>query len=252
MNSAPRKVRFEHIGVPLMGLLFAGALIYMVASPRPEYAQIPFALTAALAFAVALTAPGLVVRATAWAAGIFATSMTLLSWALLTVDNDGEAWNDVIVWFAVAVAPVGFLWVSWRLPRARADTVVAETGLLLIGAIQLWAFTFGYSTNQSGSTEFPVTGAAVYGAVALTFCAAALIVPTRRIAYGSAALAAAVIAALAKPFFTTEETHFAGIGFATVDQLYALCVLGLPALGIVLQIGWTLRVRLRGHRLPAA
>jgi hypothetical protein len=155
------------------------------------------------------------------------------------------------LWTATHLAiPVGFLWVSWRLPRPRLDTYVAEAGLVLLGVAALAPIRgqYVYTTDMAYA---PLEFMWVYLGVAAVFAAAAWLVPSRRIFYGVTALAMMVIALFRHVFLYWGMTdlpsgdYYPGIEFATVHQLFALTAFGIPAVGALAQVAWWARGRAR-------
>jgi hypothetical protein len=183
-----------------------------------------------------------------------------------TIDRTGRAWSIAtwavapVVWFlaiiiwtstengstaataliaAILALPAPWLlWASWRMPRPRLDTYLAEGGALLCGAVALYLTVLSFMIGREGPA--PVAFTLIYLGAAAVFIAAAVPLPGRRIAYGFAGLACATIG-IGLRVLHSETSYYPGIDFMTTDELFAWAFLGLPALGALLQIAWWLR-----------
>jgi hypothetical protein len=145
----------------------------------------------------------------------------------------------IVVWMAVPL--VLFLLVCWKLPRPRVDTYFAEVALLSLIALYLYSYYSAYDTEG-----VPLEPILVSVGVAAYFGFAAWLVPTRRIVYGAAALAGIAIAACGVKLFALNDGHYAE-GEFTPQHLLDLLVIGIPAIGLVVQIVWHQRGKARGE-----
>jgi hypothetical protein len=134
------------------------------------------------------------------------------------------------------------LWASWRMPRPALPTYLAEGGALLTGFIALYLSVLIYMMFNDGPA--PVELMVIFFGAAAVFVAAAWPLPGRRIAYGAAALAC-VILGIGLRVLYSDTSYYPGIDWVTKDELFAWAFLGLPALGVLLQIAWWLRRRVR-------
>lgn len=134
------------------------------------------------------------------------------------------------------------LWASWRMPRPALPTYLAEGGALLTGFIALYLSVLIYMMFNDGPA--PVELMVIFFGAAAVFVAAAWPLPGRRIAYSAAALAC-VILGIGLRVLYSDTSYYPGIDFMTKDELFAWAFLGLPALGVLLQIAWWLRRRVR-------
>lgn len=171
-----------------------------------------------------------------WAVAPVAWFLALLCWLFL-----GQGTTVVLIALLALPAP-WLLWTAWRMPRPRLDTYIAEGGALLSGAIALYATVLAYMIANEGPAplEFMLI---CFGAAAV-FIAAAIPLPGRRIAYGSAAFACVVIG-IGLRVLSSGTSYYPGIDWVTKDELFAWAFLGLPALGTLLQVLWWLRRRNR-------
>jgi len=142
----------------------------------------------------------------------------------------------------LALTAPWLLWTSWRMPRPRVDTYVAEAGALLSGAIALYVTVLAFMIAREGPA--PIGFTVIYLAAAAVFIAAAVPLPGRRIAYGFAALACVTIG-IGLRVLHSGTSYYPGIDWVTKDELFAWAFLGLPALGALLQVVWWLRGRSR-------
>jgi hypothetical protein len=134
------------------------------------------------------------------------------------------------------------LWASWRMPRPALPTYLAEGGALLTGFIALYLSVLIYMMFNDGPA--PVELMVIFFGAAAVFVAAAWPLPGRRIAYSAAALAC-VILGIGLRVLYSDTSYYPGIDWVTKDELFAWAFLGLPALGVLLQIAWWLRRRVR-------
>lgn len=174
-----------------------------------------------------------------WAVAPFVWAALLVVWVLLI--SNGPVSTVTLVVLLSLPAP-WLLWASWRMPRPRLDTYVAEGGALLTGFISLYLATLTYMMFNEGPA--PVELMVVYFAAAAVFVAAAVPLPGRRIAYGAAALAC-VILGIGLRLLYSGTSYYPGIDWVTKDELFAWTFFGLPALGAALQFLWWLRRRNR-------
>ncbi|MEU5155564.1 hypothetical protein [Glycomyces sp. NPDC021274] len=172
-----------------------------------------------------------------WAVAPFVWAALLVVWVLLISNGPVSTITFVVL---LALPAPWLLWASWRMPRPRVDTYVAEGGALLTGFISLYLATLTYMMFNEGPA--PVELMVVYFAAAAVFVAAAVPLPGRRIAYGAAALAC-VILGVGLRLLYSGTSFYPGIDFITKDELFAWTFLGLPALGALLQFLWWLRRR---------
>jgi hypothetical protein len=134
------------------------------------------------------------------------------------------------------------LWASWRMPRPALRTYLAEGGALLTGFAALYLSVLIYMMFNDGPA--PVELMVIFFGAAAVFVAAAWPLPGRRIAYGAAALAC-VILGIGLRVLYSDTSYYPGIDWVTKDELFAWAFMGLPALGVLLQIAWWLRRRVR-------
>jgi hypothetical protein len=134
------------------------------------------------------------------------------------------------------------LWASWRMPRPAVPTYLAEGGALLAGFVALYLTVLIYMIGNEGPA--PVALVVVFCGAAAVFVAAAWPLPGRRIAYSAAALACVLVGVQLRVLYS-DTSYYPGIDFMTKDELFAWTFLGLPALGVLLQIAWWLRRRVR-------
>ncbi|GAA1673079.1 hypothetical protein GCM10009830_19170 [Glycomyces endophyticus] len=166
----------------------------------------------------------------AWLAAFF-------TWLFVSADAM-DSGGRTAVGDAVAVVLLGLpapwlLWASWRMPRPRLDAYLAEAGALATMLASLYIATLNYMISPPAGPG-PIALTVVYLAGAAVLLAAAWPLPGRRIAYGTAALACVV---LGVGFRMGEEGSLfrLDIGFLTQDELFAAVLLGLPAVGAVLE-----------------
>ncbi|MDA1360517.1 hypothetical protein O1R50_12840 [Glycomyces luteolus] len=180
---------------------------------------------------------GRVKSVVAWAVAPVVWFLAFL--AMLFLGNGGTP--GMVAHSVILALPAPWLlWVSWRMPRPRVDTYVAEGGALLSGAVALYITVLAFMISREGPA--PVGFTVIYLAAAAVFIAAAVPLPGRRIAYGAAALACVVIG-IGLRVLHSETSYYPGIDWVTKDELFAWAFLGLPALGALLQILWWARVR---------
>lgn len=183
----------------------------------------------------------------AWAAAPVAWVVAFFLW----LGNSEPGEGTVLIVVLLALPAPWLLWASWRMPRPRLDTYLAEAGALLIALISLYAVVLAYGISPSGPA--PVWFMAVFFTAAAVFVAAAWPLPGRRIAYGSAALTCVILAIGFRVLPWESDMYYPGIDFMTKDELLASVYLGLPALGVVLQFAWWLRGKIRAaSRKPSA
>ncbi|MEU5870801.1 hypothetical protein AB0A73_04490 [Glycomyces sp. NPDC047369] len=162
----------------------------------------------------------------AWIAAPIAWFLAFPAWIYL-----GDASTAVLVVLLAIPAP-WLLWTAWRMPRPRLGTYLAEGGALLTGAVALYLTVLYNMIGNDGPAPLGFT--LIYLGAAAVFVAAAIPLPGRRIAYGAAALACAVIG-IGLRVLSSETSYYPGIDWVTKDELFAWVFLGLPALGALLQ-----------------
>ncbi|MFC3493559.1 hypothetical protein [Glycomyces rhizosphaerae] len=177
--------------------------------------------------------------AIAWGLAPVAWILALVLWPWLS-----ESGTVAIVMFVVLLAlPAPWLlWASWRMPRPRVDTYLAEGGALLTMLVSVYIAVLVYMIANEGPA--PIELMLIFFAAAAVLIAAAWPLPGRRIAYGAAALAC-VILGIGLRVLYSDTSYYPGIDFVTKDELFAYAFLGLPALGALLQVAWWLRRKSR-------
>jgi hypothetical protein len=134
------------------------------------------------------------------------------------------------------------LWASWRMPRPRAKTYLAEGGALAAMLLSLFV-TAVYFLLGADPTETPPAGfTAAYLAAAAVLVAAAWTLPGRRIAYGAAALGCMIFAISVQVPQWRTGAHLDSKA-AIADEVLLYVLLGAIALGALLQTAWWLRGR---------
>lgn len=166
----------------------------------------------------------------AWALAPVAWFLIFL--AALFLPN-GDSWGMAAIAVVLALPAPWLLWTAWRMPRPRVDTYVAEGGALLSGMIAFYATVLAFMIAREGPA--PIAFTVISLAAAAVFVAAAVPLPGRRIAYGFAALACAVIG-IGLRVLHSDTSYYPGIDWITKDELFAWAFLGLPALGALLQV----------------
>jgi hypothetical protein len=240
----------EIIGGVLVAVLLAvahwysGPLLYVFfdeyagfTGVEPRAGLIPYLLAMAVLVFVALTSAGAVARCVSWI--LFTAAWISAFFTFWGYEWDGhyttplETIVATLMWFWVAAPPVAFLLVCRRLPRPRFDTYLAEALLLLPMVIVLISYTSSYGGIVVDPAEEPLDGFLVHLGMAAYFGVAAWLVPTRRIVYGAAALAGALIAATGGVLTATEAGY--GMDSAGIQLLFVAMAVGLPVAGLVLQ-----------------
>ncbi|WP_026932121.1 hypothetical protein [Glycomyces tenuis] len=176
----------------------------------------------------ALTAKNVTHRALAW-------GVMYACWLTAMCSGSGSAFGAVIFVVLLAVPPLALVLVSWRLPRGRRDTVTAEIGLLILIAIEQWMV--GFISSFDNSPEAPIETLFWFLFLAAAFIAAAIPVPTRRIAYGAAALACVLLAVFRDVLLWSETGQHPDVPFND-DLLVAGVFVVIPAIGTLAQIAW--------------
>jgi hypothetical protein len=149
----------------------------------------------------------------------------------------------VVLFIVVMALPAPWLlWASWRMPRPAVRTYLAEGGALLSGFVALYLSVLMYMIGREGPA--PIELMVIFFGAAAVFVAAAWPLPGRRIAYGAAALAC-VIVGIGLRVLYSDTSYYPGIDFMTKDELFAAAFMGLPVLGVLLQIAWWVRKRVR-------
>lgn len=174
-----------------------------------------------------------------WASAPVVWFVAFLAWLFLSNEMPG---STVVLVVLLALPAPWLLWASWRMPRPRLDTYLAEGGALLSGFVALYFAILTHMIANDGPA--PIELVVVFFATAAVFVAAAWPLPGRRIVYGAAALAC-VILGIGWRVLYSDTSYYPGIDFVTKDELFAWTFLGLPALGALLQILWWLRGRSR-------
>ncbi|SDK53760.1 hypothetical protein SAMN05216298_0456 [Glycomyces sambucus] len=230
--------RPEALGGPLAAVLLAVALL-LTGSP---VAMIPYLLAMAVAIATAMISGSAVVRTLSWLVFLAAWIAGLVVYLDHAMQADRTGWTvplaESLVWVWLATPAVLFLLVCWKSPRPRFDTVLIEVILLLIIGTLLGAKTPGYIEGAPEPGTVPVEAILIHLGAAAYFGFAAWLVPTRRIFYGSVALTGIVIAAAV--LFTGDRL--------TNHTLFPALALGIPLIGLLLQITEWLRRRSRPGR----
>jgi hypothetical protein len=178
-----------------------------------------------------------------WGLAPFAWLFLLLGW--LNLDGDLSGPVQTALGIAVLSLPAPWLlWASWRMPRPRVQTYLAEGGALAAMLLSLFVtavyFLAAANPNETASPGFT----AAYAAAAAVLIAAAWPLPSRRLAYGLPALGCAAFAiSVQVPQWRTGEHLESAI--ATADEVLLYLLVGAIALGVLFQIAWWLRGRLR-------
>jgi hypothetical protein len=184
-----------------------------------------------------------IVPAVLWGLAPFVWFFLLVGW----LDLDGELSGPVQTALGIAVLSLPapwLLWASWRMPRPRVKTYLAEGGALAAMLLSLFVtavyFLAAANPNETASPGFT----AAYAAAAAVLIAAAWPLPSRRLAYGLPALGCAAFAiSVQVPQWRTGEHLESAI--ATADEVLLYLLVGAIALGVLFQIAWWLRGRLR-------
>ncbi|WP_112134770.1 hypothetical protein [Glycomyces dulcitolivorans] len=184
-----------------------------------------------------------IVPAVLWGLAPFAWFFLLVGW----LDLDGELSGPVQTALGIALLSLPapwLLWASWRMPRPRVKTYLAEGGALAAMLLSLFVtavyFLGAANPNETASPGFT----AAYAATAAVLIAAAWPLPSRRLAYGLPALGCAAFAiSVQVPQLRTGEHLESAI--ATTDEVLLYLLVGTIALGALLQIASWLRGRLR-------
>lgn len=193
------------------------------------------AAVGAVVFALAAKRP--TARLTAWGAG-FACWIA----ALCAGGSFWEGGFAAAVAFAIlALPPVALVAASWRLPRGRADAVTAEIGLLVLIVIAQWIVVFSFSHDDAAEPA-PVEPLVWFLFLAAAFVAAAVPVPSRRIAYGAAALACVLLGVFQEVLLWSATGQHPDVPFND-DILVGAVYVGIPVVGAVLQLLWWRRRR---------
>jgi len=224
-------------------LLIATGFVTDYHTFEPVLGFIAYSLAMAAALATALTATTVGVRASAWALAL--VCWFLAFWGWFGYGWTGSWWDwaegvvDVLFVVIMALPPVWLLWVSWRMPRPRLDTNIAEAGALLSMAWALITLVIHISAVVS-----PYTPAGwlslVFATAATTLVVSAWKLRGRRIAYGAGALAC-VTMAVGSPVFFPGESAFLLDGAQPSTWVF----LGTVAIGVLLQIAWSVRAKVR-------
>ncbi|WP_030156495.1 hypothetical protein [Glycomyces sp. NRRL B-16210] len=201
----------------------------------PPVARLVLVLAAYGAAVFALTAKRVAAGAIGWA-------VVYACW-LVAVCVGGNFWESG---FAAAVAcahlalpPLALVAASWRLERGRGDAIAAEIGLLVGTAVATWIVMFSFSYDSSAD-GVPVANTVWFAFLAAVFVASAFPVPTRRIAYGAAALASAIVAVFGEVLLWSETGQHPDVPFND-DLLVAAVFVGIPLIGTLAQIAWCAR-----------
>jgi hypothetical protein len=214
-------------------------------------AMVPYLLAIAVAAYVAFTSVSPAAKSLFWIVLAFAWIATFMAyfiydnWVFENGESGHPGWvvavaeTSIVVWMAVPL--VLFLLVCWRLPRPRVDTYVAEVALLALIALYLYNYFSAYDIEG-----VPLEPILVSVGVAAYFGFAAWLVPTRRIVYGAVALAGIAVAACSARLFALDNGNYAE-GEFTPQNLLDLLLIGIPAIGLVLQIVWHQRRKARGE-----
>lgn len=159
----------------------------------------------------------------------------------------GSFWEtgfaDAVSWAVLALPPVALALASWRLLRGRADTITAEIGLLVLIVIAQWIVVFSFSYDDSAEPA-PIEPLIWFLFLAAAFIAAAIPVPTRRIAYGAAALACVLLGVFREWLLWSETGQHPDIPFND-DILVGAVYVGIPVIGAAWQLLWWRNMRRR-------
>lgn len=221
---------------PLLYVFFDSGAAFTGVEPRAGL--FPYLLAMAVLVFVALTSVSAVARGLSWV--VFTAAWISAFFTFFGYEWDGhytsrlESVVAVMMWVWVAAPLVVFLLVCWKLPRPRFDTYLAEAFLLLPIVIGLIGYSSSYGGIVADPAEYHLEGFLVHLGAAAYFGVAAWLVPTRRIVYGAAALAGLVIAAIGGVLTVTEAGY--RMDPAGVELLFVAMAVGMPAVGLVLQI----------------
>jgi len=187
-------------------------------------------LAAVGAVVFALTAKRTAVRAVAW--GV----MYALWFAGLCTGGNfwGTGFASATSYALLGLPAVALVLASWRLPRGRADTITAEIGLLALIVAAQWVVVFSNSYDAVGETA-PVATLIWFLFLAAAFIAAAIPVPTRRIAYGAAALTCVLLGVFREALLWSKTGQNPDVPFND-DFLVAAVYIGIPAIGVIAQL----------------
>jgi hypothetical protein len=193
------------------------------------------------------TAPARSASVIAWGLAPIAWLVVFFVWLGIDPIDRGAAapFLDALIWVLLILPAPWLLWASWRMPRPRFDTYLAEGGALAIMLVSLYVVVLKYLLSpEPGPGPVPLTVAFLIAAA--VFVAAAVPLPGRRIAYGFAALAC-VILGIGFRMGDEGSLFHLHIGSMTQDEVFATVFLGIPALGAVLEVGrwWIGRTKTR-------
>lgn len=201
-------------------------------SPVPRLILLAAAV-AAVVFALMAKRPP--ARVTGWGVGFACWTAALCAGGSFWEDGLAEA-----VGFAIlALPPVALVAASWRLPRGGADAVTAEVGSIAGILIGQWIVVLSFRYDASGA-HAPVEPLVWFLFLAAAFTAAAVPVPTRRIAYGAAALACALLGVFREVLLWSETGQHPDVPFND-DLLVGAVYVGVPVAGAALQLLWWAR-----------
>lgn len=183
-----------------------------------------------------------VAPAIVWGLAPFGWFFLLLGW--LGLDGTLSAPLQTALGIVILALPAPWLlWASWRMPRPRVKTYLAEAGALAAMLLSLFVTAVYFLLGSNPDHTAPVGFTAAYAAAAAVLVAAARPVPSRRVAYGTAALGCAAFAASAQ----VPQWRYAinDSKLAVADEVMLYVLMGSIALGALLQIAWWARGKLR-------
>jgi len=147
----------------------------------------------------------------------------------------------VVCWALLGFPAVALVAASWLLPRGRPDTITAEIGLLVLILFSQWIVVFSFSSEPTYGNQ-PVQILIWFLFLAVAFIAAAIPVPTRRIAYGAAALTCVLLGFFREVLLWSETGQNPDVPFND-DILVGIVYFGIPVIGAVLQLLWWAKLR---------
>lgn len=183
-----------------------------------------------------------VAPAIAWGLAPFGWFLLLTGW--LDLDGSLSAPLQTALGIVVLSLPVPWLlWASWRMPRRRVKTYLAEAGALAAMLLSLFVTAVYFLIGSSPDHTAPVGFTVAYAAAAAVLIAAARPLPSRRIAYGTAALGCAAFAvSVQMPQWRYARNDSM---LAVADEVMLYVLMGSIALGALLQTAWWARGKLR-------
>ncbi|RRR98476.1 hypothetical protein [Glycomyces terrestris] len=181
------------------------------------------------------------VPAIAWGLAPVAWVLLLMGWLALDGDLSGPAQTALGIAILALPAP-WLLWASWRMPRPRVATYLAEGGALAAMLLSLLVTAVYFLLGSDPAETAPVGFTAAFLAAAAVLVAASWPLPGRRIAYGAAALACLAFAVTVQvPALRTGAYQSSALTLA--DEVLVNVLLGAIVVGALGQIAWWLRSR---------